>query len=114
MGDEASGGATISGWGTLAPGGDIADVLQYASVPVLDNTVCTEDGSPFEPENIKDSMLCSAGGVQTCLGDAGAPLLQSDLLIGTVTSFYSCDFEGYPAVYTKTSSFVDWIEDNTF
>ncbi|XP_049832742.1 serine protease snake-like [Schistocerca gregaria] len=68
----------------------------------------------------EDSMLCAGdmkGGKDTCQGDSGGPL-QVPLhepycmygLVG-VTSFGKfCGFENSPAVYSRVSHYVPWIE----
>ncbi|XP_044259506.1 serine protease snake-like isoform X2 [Tribolium madens] len=71
-------------------------------------------------EKIKDTMLCAGkmeGGKDTCQGDSGGPLqivLEKPYcmysIIG-VTSFGKfCGFANAPAIYTKVSAYVPWIE----
>lgn len=69
---------------------------------------------------LKQQQLCSGvktGGKGPCLGDSGGPLLWSMKTapnkwyqIGIVSwCFEPCGNPHYPAVYTKVSSYIDWI-----
>ena len=55
------------------------------------------------------------GGVDTCQGDSGGPLVcqnssSSPFVVEGITSFgFGCANYGYPGVYTRVSSYVDWI-----
>jgi hypothetical protein len=106
---------TVSGWGTTSEGGSIADVLQEVDVPVVSNTSC--DAS--YDEDIVDSMLCAGydeGGKDSCQGDSGGPLVAEYdgeiYSVGVVSWGYGCARAGKPGVYTRTYSFLDWIEEN--
>ncbi|KAF2903091.1 hypothetical protein ILUMI_03093, partial [Ignelater luminosus] len=72
------------------------------------------------PQGIIDSLICAgelAGGKDTCQGDSGGPLqvvLRQPYcmysLIG-VTSFGKfCGFPNSPAIYSRVSHFLGWIE----
>jgi trypsin len=74
--------ARIVGWGMTDPTRPVLpDVLQEATVPVVDDAICLErDGRWFLPE----MMLCAGklsssanvvDGVDVCYGDSGGPLL---------------------------------------
>lgn len=61
---------------------------------VHDNTICTQ---PQEGQ----------GG---CFGDSGGPLVVNGLLAGAVSWGVSCAL-GYPDVYARVSSHMDWINE---
>ncbi|KAL9972358.1 hypothetical protein ACROYT_G018643 [Oculina patagonica] len=64
----------ITGWGRLASGGNVPDILQQASVPLVSKRRCLQS----YPDRIHDSMLCAGldqGGVDACQGDSGGPLV---------------------------------------
>jgi secreted trypsin-like serine protease len=63
-------------------------------------------------------MFCAGdmenGGVDTCLGDSGGPVIINDgpaTLVG-ITSWgvSGCGEPGSPGVYTRVSFFLDWIK----
>ncbi|XP_059350521.1 trypsin-1-like isoform X2 [Daphnia carinata] len=99
--------AAIAGWGATTSGGSISQVLLKATVQVLDNTICTKQyGSSFVGAN----MLCAAApGKDTCQGDSGGPLLVDGVQVGITSWGYGCASPNYAGVYTRVTSYVDWI-----
>ncbi|KAI9564777.1 trypsin [Daphnia sinensis] len=105
----------VSGWGTTSSGGtSIPDVLRKVAVPVISNSDCD---SMYGIGSILPSMMCAgfvAGGADSCQGDSGGPLvlLNPNVLVGVVSWGIGCAYPGYPGVYTRVASFVNWIESN--
>ena len=121
--------ATTSGWGGLqgySPeeegpegGQTFPDVLQMVEVPIVSNETCNAlesyDGS------ILDSMVCAGlaeGGRDSCQNDSGGPLVvpdpSGDFIQVGVTSFgRGCASPNFYGVYTRVSSFTDWIQSKT-
>ncbi|XP_018802344.1 PREDICTED: serine proteases 1/2-like [Bactrocera latifrons] len=113
--------AVASGWGKISDSSSGATTnLQYAYVPVafsythLDVYKRQVYGSSIvTPSNI---CISTPGGVSTCNGDSGGPLVDtsSGVQIG-LTSFGAkagCA-KGYPAAFTRVTSYLDWIKSNT-
>lgn len=122
--------AIATGFGKLnydADGG--SDNLMKVQLHVISNGQCqntfnTQQEKIFLPQGLNDLLICAgelSGGKDTCQGDSGGPLqiVLSDpycmySLIG-VTSFGKfCGFNNSPAVYSKVSSFLEWIEEVTW
>ncbi|KAH8355385.1 hypothetical protein KR084_000720, partial [Drosophila pseudotakahashii] len=67
-------------------------------------------------EGLKGTQMCAgdiSGERDTCQGDSGGPLLMQDGPLGYVVGITSLGqgcASGPPSVYTRVSSFVDWIE----
>ncbi|KAH8364002.1 hypothetical protein KR084_001405 [Drosophila pseudotakahashii] len=108
--------AIASGWGKISDSATGAtDVLQYAVVPIMNNSGC----SPWYFGLVAGTNICikTTGGTSTCNGDSGGPLVLNDgsnTLIGA-TSFgiaLGCEV-GWPGVFTRITSFLDWIEAKT-
>ncbi|KAH8270128.1 hypothetical protein KR018_004308 [Drosophila ironensis] len=109
--------AIASGWGKISDSATSAtDVLQFGEVPIMANSGC----SPWYFGLVADTNICiktSNGGASTCNGDSGGPLVVNDgsnILIGA-TSFgiaFGCEV-GWPGVFTRITSYLDWIEDKT-
>jgi len=125
----ASGYATAAGWGTTAEGSHLTSpVLRKVSIPIVENTECSNQyGNIFQ----RMVMLCageSEGNKDSCQGDSGGPLMCTHLverpgvsnlqnetvLCGIVSYGEGCARKGYAGVYTRVSSFIDWIEEQLY
>lgn len=65
---------------------------------------------------IEDSQFCATSdkGIDVCRGDSGGPLFykQNDIFyLQAITSFGTSCGESFPAIYTRVTKFLDWIED---
>ncbi|XP_052742213.1 brachyurin-like [Bicyclus anynana] len=109
--------ATASGFGITKDGGSIAadQYLSHVRLNVISNLRC----SVAFPLILQPSNICTSttGGQSTCRGDSGGPLaLERDgetVLIG-ITSFGSalgCEI-GFPAVFVRVTSYIDFITEN--
>ncbi|KAJ3659997.1 hypothetical protein Zmor_011655 [Zophobas morio] len=102
-----------SGWGLTNGGDDTTEstVLKYFDAKVIKNTDCKKSFFPY----IDTTGICTSGdeGVGVCTGDVGGPLVADYKLIG-VSSFWAilC-IPGYPSGYTRVSSYIDWILENS-
>jgi secreted trypsin-like serine protease len=109
--------ARISGWGVTRDGSSQpSDVLRIAEVEVRagPGNPCPDYGSAFRSA----IMLCAGapgggGGVDACQGDSGGPLVVEEggrLVLAGITSWGNrCALARFPGVYTRVSSFADWI-----
>ncbi|XP_075159748.1 serine protease 1-like [Haematobia irritans] len=110
-GDEA----IASGWGrTSDSSSSVATHLQYADMKIITNTVCKATfGNTITSSNI---CVSTPHGVSTCNGDSGGPLvLKSNSVQIGLTSFGSaagCE-KGYPAAFTRVTSYLEWIKEHT-
>ncbi|XP_070533270.1 chymotrypsinogen B-like isoform X2 [Ptychodera flava] len=105
----------ITGWGQLGENSsEPVDILQEASVPLIN----TNDCKPyFSPGEITSNMICAGyedGGVDACQGDSGGPLVcESDgnwTLVGVTSWGRGCGRPQSPTVYTNVTLFMDWIQ----
>jgi secreted trypsin-like serine protease len=118
--------STILGWGgtlprLFPPSFDepeqiFSDQLLTAQVPIISNDACrqTED---LLNQSVRDEMLCAGfveGGIDTCQGDSGGPLLVTTprglIQAGVVSIGTGCAQPNGFGVYTRLSSFADWID----
>ncbi|RXN28514.1 enteropeptidase [Labeo rohita] len=105
----------IAGWGLTAEDGTTADVLQEAVVPLLSNKQCQE----WLPEyNFTERMLCAGyaeGGVDTCKGDSGGPLMCEEaggwVLVGVTSFGVGCGRPQRPGAYARVSQFIEWVSE---
>ncbi|KAM3965454.1 transmembrane protease serine 9-like [Aphomia sociella] len=124
--------ATVTGWGIAKPGAlNTSAILLAGDVDMINSTNCErllKSSSNRHWKGIKDNQLCAGkpkGGVDACQGDSGGPLQVKIPLPKTytdsegsmyyvigVTSFgVGCALPNLPGVYTRVSSFLDWIEN---
>lgn len=104
----------ITGWGLLSTGGRLPDRLQQVLVPIIDYATCSK------PEwwgiGTTESMVCVGGDgiVAGCQGDSGGPLncrIDGIWQVHGAASYgpFPCTVYQKPTVYTRVSSFIDWI-----
>lgn len=101
--------------------GDYIDISRKEPLDVLDTRLCEEQYANLEkfPRGIIDSQLCLGGDkrkADVCLTDSGSPVqVQTSAtsctyhVVGIVSNLV-CDAVESPSVYTKVSSYIDWIE----
>ena len=102
----------ITGWGTLSSEGSQSNTLMQASVPLVSKNRCMN----AHPGKIDDSMLCAGfdvGGVDTCQGDGGGPLVcEFDgawHLEGVISWENECTQANKYGVYVKIRRFKSWL-----
>ncbi|KAH8372328.1 hypothetical protein KR093_011049 [Drosophila rubida] len=108
--------AIASGWGKTSDSATgVASTLQYEIFNVVSVETCQ---STYGSLIASSKVICIAtpNKVSTCNGDSGGPLVleSSKVLIG-VTSFVSSDGceSGAPAGFTRVTSYLDWIKENS-
>jgi secreted trypsin-like serine protease len=110
--------ATVMGWGSTSKyGNDYPDNLLQAVVPITSNAVC--NGPRSYPGMIQNNMLCAGyqqGGTDACVGDSGGPLIVPTnngwRQVGIVSYGEGCAQPNYYGVYTRISSFQEFISEN--
>gem|GEM_PF-4893692 len=114
--------SVIVGWGSIEykSRNDVTypDELRHAQLPVHSRAVCN---SPAIHRNtLRESQICAGlpqGGVDTCTGDSGGPILADIEGVVTqigITSFgYGCALPYQYGIYTNISHYMDWIKQYT-
>ncbi|GIY49571.1 proclotting enzyme [Caerostris darwini] len=110
--------ATVVGWGTVDFGGKVSPVLRQVTIPVWDNNECDRT---YRFERINEAFMCAGSpenGEDACQGDSGGPLMTVNdddrwEVIGIVSWGRRCGDPTYPGVYTRITSYLDWITENT-
>ncbi|RWS20347.1 hypothetical protein B4U80_09542, partial [Leptotrombidium deliense] len=106
-----------AGWGRTNKNNDnTASILQYATIKVVSDSDCSATyGSSYDSK----TMMCAyASGKSSCNGDSGTALFTppttTDAYAAAVgiTSFGRQNCEGYPVVYTRVSTYLDFINSN--
>ncbi|KOC59163.1 Proclotting enzyme, partial [Habropoda laboriosa] len=108
--------AVVTGWGTKYYGGPVSAVLMEVDVPVWPQDKCVRSFV----QRISDTAMCAGGyegGRDSCQGDSGGPLLHQLgngrwVNIGIVSWGIRCGEPGRPGIYTRVSSYLEWIFEN--
>ncbi|XP_017772357.1 PREDICTED: chymotrypsin-1 [Nicrophorus vespilloides] len=101
----------LSGWGRTNYPGDIPDELQYIQLRTLTVETCQKLQSAMD---VIESEVCTLtkSGEGACHGDSGGPLVDfNGNQIGIVSWGTPCA-RGFPDVFTRVFSFLDWIAQN--
>ncbi|KAH9374051.1 hypothetical protein HPB48_005320 [Haemaphysalis longicornis] len=109
--------------------GRVQTTLQEASVPIISNDECDKAYQKLGSYKTKlsmginDQFICagntSFGSVDACQMDSGGPLLVRSSqdrttfmeAVGVVSFGVGCGSPVYPGVYTRVSTFANWILD---
>jgi trypsin len=104
----------IAGWGiTQSPGAPSARLLT-ARMPVVGRSQCNAEYKEATggDDAISEQMVCAgvpAGGVGSCRGDWGGPVLQGATVVGIISWSKGCAEPDLPSVNARVGSFVTWI-----
>lgn len=111
-----------SGFGKTDNGGDMSPILNKVSLFEVTNDKCGEIWKSIMRRGILDTHLCaydeSDDSMDTCEGDSGGPLEMKlkdidsvvPIVVGVTSFGMGCGSE-HPGVYTRVSSFIDWIKE---
>ncbi|XP_076341795.1 chymotrypsinogen B-like [Tachypleus tridentatus] len=106
---------TIVGWGwTNSNGGEYSHVLKEAKVPIWSPSECQNKWK----NDVHPTNVCAGGeDKDVCWGDSGGPLaVEVDnrwIVLGVVSFGRSeCAEESWPSVFTRVSSYLDWIQEH--
>lgn len=115
--------ATALGYGHISFGGMASDQLLKAPLKIVSQEFCDNfyrQTGDVAPNGIIDSHLCANDPDElrdTCQGDSGGPLIMETStgafkkihLVGVTSFGLGCSGEP-PSIYTRVSSYIDWIE----
>ena len=104
------GDCVISGWGTTSYPGSIPNNLQFLALKTISHSDCS---SAWGSTEVFESNICTltVRGEGVCHGDSGGPLAANGKQIGVVSWGNPCA-NGRPDVFTRVSSFADWLNEN--
>ncbi|XP_071337154.1 hyaluronan-binding protein 2-like [Trachinotus anak] len=106
---------TISGWGATEESDYGSNHLLEANVLLINQEKCSEP--KIYGKVLDNTMFCAGhlqGGVDSCQGDSGGPLTckQNDtsVVYGLVSWGDQCGRKNKPGVYTRVTTFLNWIK----
>lgn len=123
---------TLLGWGDTSFGGRSTPILHIVdNLPVVPFKDCKKAyrrvAAGNLPQGLTEDFICAGeeeGGKDACQKDSGGPLMfkYNDgtypswnipwTLVGIVSFGFMCGEPGFPGVYTRVSSHMDWITQN--
>ncbi|XP_001662701.2 collagenase [Aedes aegypti] len=109
--------ATVVGWGSTSNNGPQSMDLRFTRSTVISVTSCRL-GLPTQ--QITDNHICTESSESApCQGDYGSPLtivdvdgITKQVGVFSFTSILGCE-SNRPSVYTRMSSYLQWIGDNS-
>jgi Trypsin/Hint module len=110
---------TVIGLGTTRYLGSQAENLMEVNIQAISYQDCNDYDSYFPFVN-DEQMICagvSTGGKDSCQGDSGGPLIirasnsKDDVQVGIVSFGEDCGLPSKPGVYTRVSTYYDWINE---
>lgn len=112
---------TVFGFGDTRMDGEPSEVMKRTAMRVVSNKVCQAvyaDKDRVEATGgqitITDGSLCTDNNKYTdsCQGDSGGPVVNEaeGVQVGIVSAGIGCAFGAAPGVYTRVSSYQEWIE----
>ncbi|XP_012272591.1 chymotrypsin-2-like [Orussus abietinus] len=96
----------LSGWGTTILNGQVPNTLQEISLNVIPLQKCRNIHWQVTETNI---CTFTKSGEGACHGDSGGALVAGNEQVGIVSWGYPCA-RGYPDVFTRVYTYLDWIK----
>lgn len=104
----------VTGWGKDNETAQrFSSTLNFMEIPLVDHKEC----SKYMMNNLTQNMLCAGvlGQIKdACEGDSGGPMMtlfhDTWFLIGLVSWGEGCGHRNKLGIYTKVSSYLDWID----
>lgn len=107
--------AIALGWGALDESvpPPIPDRLHRIDIPIVANAVANRPNA-YDGAVLPNMLAAGSIGKDTCGGDSGGPLLVENelgefVMVGVTSWGNGCGKLNFPGVYTRLSSFTDWL-----
>ncbi|XP_066590992.1 trypsin-1-like [Prorops nasuta] len=104
----------VSGWGKLQENGEGSQILQRLDVEIADQTFCNKTYIDLGVPVLK-THICAydpKDNKGACQGDSGGPLSLNGKIIGIASWQAGCARPEFPTVFTRVSSYLDWIKEH--
>ncbi|XP_014782509.1 coagulation factor IX [Octopus bimaculoides] len=106
----------ISGWGETRGSGE-TNGLNELQVNIVPNGACKSMWGRVDISVLDQQVCVGYGDTGACYGDSGGPLMcevNGTYYLGGVMSWLinNCSARGFPNVFTRVQSYLDWIHGN--
>jgi len=111
--------ATVIGWGAVAEDGYGTRRLRETQIPIIGSVSCARAYGGGVDAALEICAGVEQGGRDACQGDSGGPLFvesnqRGDFFQAGVVSWgQGCAQPGFPGVYARVSTLIDWMSDVT-
>ncbi|KAF2881833.1 hypothetical protein ILUMI_24334 [Ignelater luminosus] len=105
----------LSGWGITSFPGQLPNNLQYINLTTISNDECEaayREARASLPIYKEELCTLTRRGEGACKGDSGGPLVANGKQVGVVSWGRPCGL-GFPDVFSRVSSYVDWIKQHS-
>ncbi|CAG9108993.1 unnamed protein product [Plutella xylostella] len=85
--------------------------LRLVGLRKVDRDTCAARYPRFSYNNMLCAGLLGVGGAGTCKGDSGGPLVYNGVVVGVTSFAMRCADSFYPHVFTRVSSYTNWINN---
>ncbi|KAL5969697.1 Transmembrane protease serine 3 [Taenia solium] len=115
---------TVAGWGVTEEGAEVSPILRHINIPLISLDDCKDIFTPLMLWNpkfqIHPSFICAGNSESTdaCQYDSGGPMMCRSgvdgqyIVVGVISFGIKCA-SGYPGIYTRVTSYLDWIHNIT-
>lgn len=105
----------IAGWGLTSPKNitSLSNTLMYAVTSEITNVLCETLYAGLN--RITFQMFCThdaEAGVDACTGDDGGAYASGRYMFGIISWGNRCAHPKFPRVYTRVTSYIEWINTN--
>ncbi|XP_045478559.1 serine protease Hayan-like isoform X2 [Harmonia axyridis] len=116
--DDDPVGMVVTGWGDTEMAGEGSNILQKAKLTAVPLQKCNVTYLTRASKYLLSTQICASDNKSdTCQGDSGGPLQVQNIANSSVYSIVGITSYGigcgskYPGIYTRVSSYLDWIEE---
>ncbi|XP_068913732.1 venom protease-like isoform X2 [Tenebrio molitor] len=105
----------VTGWGATNLGGDRSSILQKATLNAVSLNECQKSYRNRTQKTVTKRQICASHNrSDACQGDSGGPLQTEGnstifSIVGITSYGIGCGSK-YPGIYTRISSYLNWIE----
>jgi secreted trypsin-like serine protease len=112
---QESTSVTAAGWGSTYQGSPLPNALRQVTMQVTNAQARVAYPAYFNVQRQIGAGIPYVGGKDSCQGDSGGPLMYNSngqwYLSGVVSFGYDCGRGNFPGVYTRTSAYLNWINN---
>jgi len=102
----------VAGWGQRTYGGNYSEELRRVVVPIVGEESCQQN---YAGLNATSTLCAGEAGKDSCDQDSGGPLYfreaRGRVMHGVVSRGNGCGKHGFPGLYVRVSTYVEWINE---